>query len=81
MTWYLVAWISWTCPGGFLSGLWPAAVRPMLCQPKPESRVVSGPREARGLVAPGARLYQCGGLKCRELSVVWSSVVKIEEDR
>lgn len=84
MTWYLVAWVSWTCPGGMLSGIWPAAARPLICAPHAEdmlcSRRADAERKVREL-GPGAgvRLFAFRGLRGREIDLTWSTKLEIGE--
>ena len=82
MSYYLVAWIAFSCPGGLLSGLIPGAARPLVCSR--EARVELIPRKADAErkvreLGPGAasRLWWCRGLKCSDVKVSWESVVKI----
>lgn len=32
-TWYLVAWMTWACPGGMLARFIPEPVKPVVCRP------------------------------------------------
>jgi|CXWL01.1.fsa_nt_gi hypothetical protein len=32
-SWYLVAWIAWSCPGGMLARFVPEPVKPLICRP------------------------------------------------
>lgn len=80
MTWHLVVWLGLSCPGGLLSGLIPKAVRPFVCERKAESFVCPGRVEAERVVrdaGPGARLFECRGLRCREIEVRWTTSVSI----
>ncbi len=82
-SYFLLAWVSWTCPGGWLGGgLVPRAARPLICQAKPEVSYFSGREAAVRKVhdlGPDveARLLWCRGLRCWERSVKWSPVLEV----
>ena len=72
MTFYLVAWIGLSCPGGLLSGLIPKAARLFICERKPESFLAPWRIEAERKVresGESSRLYECRGLRCREIEI------------
>lgn len=83
LTWFLVIYFSYTCPGGFLSGLWPAAVKPIVCKATPDYYMISSLELARKKIrekGPGARLLGCRGLRCVDHDFEWKNVVKFEGD-
>lgn len=78
----MVAWISFSCPGGIFSGIWPEAARPLVCQRTAELDLFSDRKEADRKIrelgpAAASRLYSCRGLRCQEVRIAWESVVKI----
>lgn len=72
MTFLLLAGISWACPGGMLSGLWPAAIKPLICQPKPlveHYDPAQAPRAKARAIETGADLQACRlGRGCRSIT-------------
>lgn len=80
MTWYLILSMSWTCPGGLLSGLWPAQAKPLICQPKPERFIETRPDLALRRVQESekSRIWKCVGLRCGELEVVRKIAISVE---
>jgi hypothetical protein len=72
MRWLRVAWIAWQCPGGLLAGLWPAAARPIICQPAPAVEDYDPARRAKAEARArdlGADLQACRmGRGCRSLT-------------
>ena len=73
MTFYLVAFAAWACPGGPFSWLIPA--KPLLCEPAPAKverfdRLDKARARVRAL-GPGASLTACDADRCRDLPVVW----------
>ncbi len=84
MTWILVAWISWTCPGGPISGLVPAAARPLVCRPAPRHELYDPARRPRAQarvreLGAGAELRVCRGLRCSDNLADWTTDVKFKE--
>ena len=81
MTWYLVAWVAWNCPGGWLgNAAIPAAARPLACQPAPRTAFAANRREAVRLLLdhPGATLEWCERLRCRPRSAEWQSHLVVD---
>jgi hypothetical protein len=80
MTWFLIIWVSWSCPGGLFAPAWPPASRPIVCAPRPELQILStedaAQRAVRAAGRAGApRLYSCRWLRCREQRVIWNETV------
>lgn len=73
MTWFLILWVAYACPGGFLvSGAIPAGAKPLACQARPEWALETRPERAlkRAKEAGcGARVFSCRNLKCEERRV------------
>lgn len=84
MTWYLVAWVAWSCPGGWLGSLAvPAAARPLVCRAEPRYLVTANREHARRQVraeGPSAALSRCRALRCTPQPVTWTTVAQFEED-
>lgn len=84
MIWTAVLWISWTCPGGPLSGFVPATARQLLCTSTPRfelydpARLEAARRRVRELGA-GAELRICRGLRCSSNLAEWKTDVKFKE--
>ncbi len=81
MSSYLVLWIAFSCPGGLLSGLIPAAARPYSCARAPRAEISPREHDAHRRVrelGPGARLLACKGIRCSERRVTWEQVAAIE---
>jgi len=81
MTWFLVLSLSWTCPGGWFSGLVPPAARPLICKPKIERTSYDRLQAARDRVRAigpdsAAILTQVHGLRLQDQPVTWETVVK-----
>lgn len=84
MTWLLVSWIGWTCPGGLLAGFWPSSAKPLVCQPKAETAIYTQGAQAYRKVreiGPGARLQGYQGLKGRDIPIRWTTTAEIEGER
>ena len=84
MTWILVVWLGYSCPGGWFSGLVPLSVRPLVCAPAVElERFDPAQRErAHARVreqGQGARLFRCDVRRCREIPVRWRTETLFEE--
>lgn len=82
MIFYVVAAVTWACPGEWFSGLVPEKARPLLCEPSAKVEVFDRLNEAkvRVLVAgPSARLLACRGLRCKKVEVQWVTEPKFEE--
>lgn len=83
MTWYMVAWLSWACPGGWFSGLVPAPARPILCKPCIEHKVFDRASDAYVKIeslgpGTGATLTEYRGLRRKDRSITWAAYVTIE---
>lgn len=82
MTWWLLTYLSISCPGWILSGMIPASVTPLVCEQKSEARLVSSKTEAYKLAIEyqlkdrQPKLYFCKGLKCWEKTI--STVKSVE---
>ena len=80
MTWFLVTWITWSCPGGLLSGLVPAAARPLVCAPEvkrePYDKLARAQDRVRA-IGPGAAasIDQVRGLRLKSQDVTWTQTV------
>ena len=77
---FLVLWVDWACPGGWLAGLVPQAVRPVLCAPRPRVEAFEHRARAEGRIrdlgpsaAPVLVLQQ--GLRLTERPIVWKTDV------
>ena len=82
MTFYIAAALAWACPGGWLSGLIPAAARPLVCQAKPQIELLDRlpAAEARiRVLGPGSRLLACHGFRCKDVPVLWTTTPEFEE--
>ena len=84
MSFFFVAWLSFNCPGGFLSGLVPAAVRPFACAPEVKLERFDPAQypQAQSLVrvaGPTARIYRCDARRCREIGTRWRTEVDFKE--
>lgn len=81
MTWYLVIYIGFTCPGGWLGGLLiPKGIGLLACQKTPTHTILTDKKEVMRLVreqGPGIRVFWCKNLKCSEKKVEWSQVVEV----
>jgi hypothetical protein len=76
MTSFLVAWVAWTCPGGWFGGLVPAQARPLVCQPtakvEPYDRLERARKRVVELGKDSApKLIEVRGLRHTELPVTW----------
>lgn len=84
MTWFMVTWLAWSCPGGWFSGLVPAPARPLLCQPRTEHQVYTRPQEAYSQIerlGPGSAstMTEYHGLRRKDHRIIWASYVQIEK--
>lgn len=84
MTWILVAWLGYSCPGGWLSGLVPLPVRPLVCAPAIELErfdPAQGERARARVLEQGqtARIFRCDPRRCREIPVRWRAEATFEE--
>lgn len=83
MTYWLILHLTYACPGGWLGGAIPAAVRPYVCSQRPAHEFAGHRAEAVRRVrelGPGARtrLYWCRGLRCWERAVRWVPTLEVE---
>lgn len=83
MTWWLVVWVTYSCPGGLFGGLVPTSARPLVCAQITETAVVSSRRKAHRAVkkagcSAAPSLYWCKGLKCYEKEIECPTVLRIE---
>lgn len=83
MSWFLVSWVAWACPGGWFAGLVPPAARPLACKPQVRQEAYERLKYARARVAalgpenhPSLTLVQ--GLRLTERPVTWATAVKFE---
>lgn len=81
--WWLVAWISFSCPGGMLAPAWPAAARPFVCT-RVTARAIYSRREdadrqvrSVGQVA-APTLSWCRNLRCWDKQIEWKTVAEIK---
>jgi len=85
MTWFLVSFLAYNCPGGWFGGLVPEAVRPLVCKPEirtePYDRLWRAQARVKAL-GPAAlpRLTRVKGLRLAGLPVIWTQEVRFEED-
>lgn len=84
MTYWLIVYIGFACPGGWFSSLIPAAARPVACKAKPEQEFYSSRKLADKRVldigpSSATRLFECKAFRCREKDVDWTPTVEIEE--
>lgn len=74
MIFWLVASISWACPGGWFGGFIPAAVKPLACQGAPQvehfERLDKAEARIREL-GPGSTLIACRGLRFKTVPITW----------
>ena len=82
MTWFLVLWISWVCPGGWLGAKTiPAEHQRFVCTAKPDWTVESNREHALKKVRQAgcqARFFECHGLRCREKEVSCETKLSVE---
>ena len=74
MTWVLVTWLAYSCPGGPLGHLLPNALKPFACTQTVEVKVIGNKKRAYHAVekagcAARPRIFWCKGLKCYEKKV------------
>lgn len=81
MTWYLVSFLAYSCPGGWFEGLVPEQARPFVC--KPEVRMEAYDRLGRAqdrvkALGPSSlsRLTTVKGLRLAPLKVEWKQIVE-----
>lgn len=83
MTTYVLSWIAFACPGGLLNGLWPAAIRPLVCQSKPQFQLYSiteysrAKKRALELGEP-AQLTLCRGTECEDPMIDWVKIAQFK---
>lgn len=80
MTWYLLTWLAWTCPGGPLGGLVPAPARPLVCRAEPRLELYDPARLERAKARTrelgcSAQLRRCRGLVCSSNMVSCETVM------
>jgi len=82
MIFYLVAYIAWVCPGGWLSGFVPDAIRPIACQGTGQVEQFDRLEKAKDRVRElgrGSRLISCRGFRCKEVPVTWVTEPQFRE--
>ena len=78
MTFYLVLWLGYSCPGGILSGFIPAAAKPLVCRSEAKyemydpARIEKAKSRIREL-GPAAMFFSCRGFKCENVAVAWTT--------
>ena len=83
MTYYLLTYLAFSCPG-FIGGVIPDTIKPMVCMQTSEAELIPSKKEAwkkaeaLTLAGRSPRLYWCRGLKCseKEISVNKSVTIK-----
>ena len=80
VNWFLVSWLSWSCPGGWFSGAIPQAVRPFVCKPEIKRESYDRLQRAQDRVRQlgpdaTASLDQVTGLRLKSQDVIWTQVV------
>ena len=80
MTWYLIIALSYSCPGGLLSGLWPAQAKPFICQSNPTQYIETKADQALKRVRESEkpRIWKCKNLKCSELDIETTVSINVE---
>lgn len=79
-TWFLVAWIGWQCPGGFLARFIPDGAKPALCRPaRTESLMFLRRDDALAKVqelGPNSipTLHWCQTGRCYTRAIAWETV-------
>jgi hypothetical protein len=82
MTYFIVLWLAYACPGGILSGIWPEVAKPLICAPELKVERFSDRKQAESKIKDlgpmaSSRIQWCKGLKCYDIKIQWESVVKI----
>ena len=83
-TWFLLAWTTWSCPGGWAARFIPEAAKPVICQPAAtESLMFLHRDDALGKVAelgPYAipALHWCQTGRCWTKRIYWKTVPEIK---
>lgn len=77
MTYYLVAYLAWQCPGGLLSGFIPESLKPTVCHAAPRIEAFEKIDLARKRIAQigpqqSLQLVEVQGLRIKELPVTWT---------
>ena len=77
MTFYLVAWVWWTCPGGWLSGSVPPKLWPLVCEESANTATfdrLEQANEQADKLGPQRRprIWQYKGLRRSELPVTFN---------
>jgi len=86
MTWFLVSWIAYSCPGGLFGKLVPEAVRPIVCELAVETEIHSDKQRAYRAVAKAGcaarpTISWCKGLKCHAKKVTCPTELHIEGEK
>ena len=76
MTFFLVSWVAYTCPGGWFGGLVPAQARPLVCQPSAKVESFDRLERARKRVVElgkesAPKMTEVRGLRLIDLPVTW----------
>jgi hypothetical protein len=76
MTSYLVAWVVWTCPGGWFGGFIPAQARALICQAAPKIEPFDKLERAKKKVVEvgkdaAPKMVEVKGLRHSEIPVTW----------
>lgn len=84
MTYWLLTYMTFSCPGWILSGVIPDSVAPMVCENNLEAQLISSKREAYALAEKmelkekHPTLYYCRGLKCWQKEISVKKTVEIK---
>lgn len=83
LTYYLIVYLAYSCPIGFMQGMIPKSVLPIVCEQTTEAELIAGRKEAykkaeeMALKERAPKLYWCKGLKCREREISVTKSVEI----
>jgi hypothetical protein len=82
MTWYLVLWVGFNCPGGWLGDKFlPETARAFICQRPAMHAIETDPKEMMKRVreaGPGVRVFLYKGLRRSEMKVTWGQTVEVK---
>lgn len=75
MHYFLVVYLSWTCPGGWFSGWVPTSLQPLVCEAGPEVETYDRLDRAMKRITDlgeDAELMECYGLRCKNRPIAWT---------
>ena len=83
MSYWLVLYLTWACPGGWLGQKAIAEpLRPFVCAPTPSFALLDRQGAAEAMIRrlgpiAAPQLHACRGFRCKQVSVEWRTTLEL----